>query len=140
MSESVASTIRRNAYRFALTGIVGIWLSGCADATRFADSGNPFANPFASASNDASAPTPQIAATPLSAAKPYNTSYATPARPSPTGVASAQTPTPYATGSIRSDIQPVGGSASGWTAVGGSPIVVGASDDAAALSARYGVP
>jgi murein DD-endopeptidase MepM/ murein hydrolase activator NlpD len=140
MSEGVASTFRRNAYRFALTGIVGIWLSGCADATRFADSSNPFANPFSSASNDAAAPTPQIASTPLAAAKPYNTSYAAPARQSPTAVASSQTPTPSATGSIRSDIQPVGGSASGWTAVGGSPIVVGPSDDAAALSARYGVP
>ena len=49
-----------------------------------------------------------------------------------------RTPTPDATGSIRSE--PVGGTANGWTAVGGSPIVVGAADDASSLSARYGVP
>src|SRR5436305_1557292 len=34
MREGVAESVRRNAFRFAMTGIVGIWLSGCADATR----------------------------------------------------------------------------------------------------------
>jgi murein DD-endopeptidase MepM/ murein hydrolase activator NlpD len=140
MSEGVASIIRRNAFRFALTGIVGVLLSGCADATRFADAGNPFSNPFASASGGGTAPTPQIASTPLSAAKPYNGSYAAAARPSPAAVASSSMPAPEATGAIRQNVQPVGGSAAGWTAVGGSPIVVGAGDDAASLSSRYGVP
>ncbi len=140
MVEGVTAKIRRSAWRFALTGIVGIWLSGCADATRFADSGNPFSNPFATASGGAGAPTPQVAATPLAAAKPYGNGYATAARPSPAAVASGSTPTPEATGAIRSSAQPVGGSAAGWTAVGGSPVVVGAADDAATLSARYGVP
>ena len=148
MSEGVAGVIRRNAFRFALTGIVGIWLSGCADATRFADSPNPFAsspfssnpfsNPFSTASNDGVAPTPRVSSEPLSATKSQNGGYATAARPSPTAVASTAPPTPEATGAIRA--QPVGGSAAGWSAVGGSPIVVGANDDAATLSARYGVP
>ena len=145
MSEGVAGVVRRNAVRFALTGIVGIWLSGCADATRFADSpnpfsSNPFSNPFSTASNDSVAPTPRVSSQPLASAKSYNRSYATSARPSPVAVASAPAPSLSSTGSIRPDPQPVGGSASGWTAVGGSPIVVGQADDAATLSARYGVP
>jgi murein DD-endopeptidase MepM/ murein hydrolase activator NlpD len=138
MSEGVAAAVRRNAFRFALTGLVGIWLSGCADATRFSDSGNPFANPFASASSDSAAPTPKVAATPLATATPRSSGYATAASPSPSAVASAPTPAPDTTGSIRAE--PVGGSATGWTAVGGSPIIVGSADDAATLSARYGVP
>src|SRR5450432_1770395 len=117
MSEGVALVVRRNAFRFALTGLVGIWLSGCADATRFADNGNPFSNPFASAPGDATAPTPRVASTPLAAPKPYNRSFATDARPSPTAVASAPAPAPEATGAIRPRIEPVGGSSKGWTAV-----------------------
>ncbi len=140
MSEGVVGIFRRNAVRFALTGIVGIWLSGCADATRFADSPNPFSNPFSTASNNSAAPTPRISSRPLADARPYNRSYATAARPSPVAVAAAPTPSLRSTGSIRPNPQPVGGSSAGWTAVGGSPIVVAQGDDAASLSARYGVP
>jgi murein DD-endopeptidase MepM/ murein hydrolase activator NlpD len=142
MRESVASIVRRNAFRFAMTGIVGIWLSGCADATRFADSGNPFSNPFASApSGDAGAPTPRVASTPLASAQPYKRSYAADARPSPSVSGGAPIPAPEATGSIRpTRPDPVGGSSVGWTAVGGSPVIVGDADDSATLSRRYGVP
>src|SRR6185437_7036782 len=137
MSNGVAGIFRRNAVRFALTGIVGIWLSGCADATRFADTSNPFSNPFAS---ESVAPTPRISSRPLAAAKPYNRSYATAARPSPVAVAAPPTPSLASTGSINARPEAVGGSAAGWSAVGGSPIIVGQSDDAATLSGRYGVP
>jgi murein DD-endopeptidase MepM/ murein hydrolase activator NlpD len=143
MSEGVTGIFRRNAVRFALTGIVGIWLSGCADATRFADSPNPFSNPFSTASNDSAAPTPRtsrISSRPLAQAKSYNRNYATDARPSPVAVAAAPAPSLRSTGSIRSAAQPVGGSAAGWSAVGGSPIIVSQADDAATLSQRYGVP
>src|SRR6185437_13442700 len=44
------------------------------------------------------------------------------------------------TGAINARPEAVGGSAAGWSAVGGSPIIVGQSDDAATLSGRYGVP
>ncbi len=134
MSECVALSVRRSA-GFALTGFVGIWLSGCADATRFADNGSPFSNPFAVASNDAAAPTPRVASKPL-AASPY----ATAARPSPTAIASAPASAPATTGSLHPRPEAVGGSAAGWTAVGGSPVIVGSTDDAATLSSRYGVP
>jgi len=140
MSDGVAGIFRRNAVRFALTGIVGIWLSGCADATRFADSPNPFSNPFSSASSDSVAPTPRVSSRPLAAAKPYNRNYATAARPSPVAVAARPTPSLASTGAINSRPEAVGGSAAGWSAVGGSPIIVGQSDDAATLSGRYGVP
>ena len=134
MSDCVALSVRRSA-GFALTGLVGIWLSGCADASRFADSGSPFSNPFAVASNDAAgAPTPKVNSRPLPSP------YATAARPSPTAVASAPTPAPVTTGSIHARADAVGGSAAGWSAVGGSPVIVGAADDAGTLSARYGVP
>ncbi len=135
MSDCVALTVKRSA-SFALTGIVGIWLSGCADSGRFADGGNPFANPFATASNDAVAPAPRISSKPL----PPTAGYSTLARPSPTSSFATRTPSPETTGSIHSRSEAVGGSAAGWTAVGGSPIVVGSADDAATLSARYGVP
>ncbi len=138
MREDVVSIVRRSAFRFAMTGIVGIWLSGCADATRFADSSSPFSNPFAS---DASAPTPRVGATPLVSERPLKGSYAAAARPSPRVASATSMPDPEATGSIRpSRIEPVGGSARGWTAVGGAPVIVGASDDSATLSHRYGVP
>ena len=140
MSEGVTTVFRRNAFRFALTGLVGIWLSGCADATRFSESPNPFSNPFSTASNDSVAPTPRVSSRPLASAKPYNRSYAAAARPSPVAVAAAPAPSLASTGAIRAGAQPVGGSAAGWSAVGGSPIVVGPADDASTLSARYGVP
>jgi murein DD-endopeptidase MepM/ murein hydrolase activator NlpD len=137
MSDRVALAVQRNAFRFALTGLLGIWLSGCADATRFGESGSPFSNPFASASNDG-APTPNVSATPLAQAHAPRPAYSVAARPSPVAVASASTPTPDSTGAVRA--QPVGGSANGWTATGGSPVIVGSSDDAAMISQRYGVP
>jgi murein DD-endopeptidase MepM/ murein hydrolase activator NlpD len=137
MSDRVALAVQRNAFRFALTGLLGIWLSGCADATRFGESGNPFGNPFASASNDG-APTPNVSATPLAQTNAPRPGYAVAARPSPVAVASSSTATPDSTGALRA--QPVGGSANGWTANGGSPVIVGSSEDAAMISQRYGVP
>src|SRR5580698_1733009 len=136
MSDRVALAVQRNAFRFALTGLLGIWLSGCADATRFGESGSPFSNPFAS-SNDG-APTPNVSATPLAQAHAPRPAYAVAARPSPVAVSSASAPTPDTTGAVRA--QPVGGSANGWTATGGSPVIVGSSEDAAMISQRYGVP
>jgi murein DD-endopeptidase MepM/ murein hydrolase activator NlpD len=137
MSDRVALAVQRNAFRFALTGLLGIWLSGCADATRFGESGSPFSNPFASASN-VGAPTPSVSAAPLAQTNAPRPAYAVAARPSPVAVASAPTSMPDSTGAVRA--QPVGGSANGWTATGGSPVIVGTSDDAAMISQRYGVP
>jgi murein DD-endopeptidase MepM/ murein hydrolase activator NlpD len=98
-------------------------LSGCSsDVTRFSQSGNPFSNPFSNQTADA-APPPAVTAvpTPAVAAAPIGQ------------------PAPVATAGQR-PAQPVGGSAAGWTAVGGSPIVVAQGETLDTLSARYGVP
>jgi murein DD-endopeptidase MepM/ murein hydrolase activator NlpD len=145
MTDCAELFVKRNVVRFALTGLVGIWLSGCsADTSRFAGgnpfaNGNPFGNPFSTASNDAAAPTPRVAATPLASANP---SYVASAHPNPVAVSALPAPTaPAATGQIRPPAsQPVQGSAVGWTAVGGSPVIVAEGDSLNSLSQRYGVP
>src|ERR1700677_1418398 len=106
MTDCAELFVKRNVVRFALTGLVGIWLSGCsADTSRFADGGNPFANgnpfgnPFSTASNNAAAPTPRVASTPLASANP---NYVTSAHPNPVAVSALPAPTaPATTGQIR---------------------------------------
>jgi murein DD-endopeptidase MepM/ murein hydrolase activator NlpD len=143
MSDLAAFDVKRYAARAALTGLVGIWLSGCStDSTRLSESfsGNPFSNPFATASNDASAPTPRVASAPLPAAAP-NADYAAAAHPSPVAVASLSPVAPATTGQIKAAPSPApSGSANGWSAVGGSPVVVAENDTLETLSRRYGVP
>ena len=138
MTDCAELFVKRNIFRFALTGLVGIWLSGCsADATRFGE-GNPFTNPFSTASNDAAAPTPKVGSTPLASANPK---YVAAAHPNPVAVSALPTSSPVSTGQIRpSAVQPVKGSAVGWTAVGGSPVIVAEGDSLDGLSQRYGVP
>ena len=145
MTDCAELFVKRNVVRFALTGLVGIWLSGCsADTARFADgspfgNGNPFVNPFSTASNDAATPTPRVASTPLASANP---NYVASAHPNPVAVSALPAPAaPGATGQIRPPAnQPVQGSAVGWTAVGGSPVIVAEGDSLNGLSQRYGVP
>jgi len=142
MIDSAAMAVQRNVFRFALTGLVGIWLSGCsADAGRFGEPmGNPFSNPFSAASNDASAPTPRVSSGPLASAQPANPSYVASAHPSPVVVSALPTPAPTSTGQIHPLSAPVGGSANGWSAVGGSPVIVAEGDNLDGVSRRYGVP
>jgi murein DD-endopeptidase MepM/ murein hydrolase activator NlpD len=114
----------------ALTAAVGVWLSGCsADATRFSDnSDSPFSNPFATASNDAAAPTSAVASAPLAPSPQYA------AAPAPVAVAAAPPAEPAAPGRIQR------GAVAGWSPVGGTPIVVANGDSLDSLSRRYGVP
>ncbi len=142
MSECASLWVRRNGFRFALTGLVGVWLSGCsADVTRLSDPiGNPFSNPFSTASNDSAAPTPKVTSSPLASNNP-NPNFVAAAHPSPVAVSALPTPEPSTTGQIRAAASaPVGGSTAGWSAVGGSPIIVGSGDSLDGLSRRYGVP
>src|ERR1700722_2022598 len=104
MTDCAELFVKRNVVRFALTGLVGIWLSGCsADTSRFADgspfgNGNPFVNPFSTASNDAATPTPRVASTPLASANPK---YVTSAHPNPVAVSALPAPAaPGATGKL----------------------------------------
>jgi murein DD-endopeptidase MepM/ murein hydrolase activator NlpD len=135
----------RNVVRFALIGLSGLWLSGCStDATRLTDSmDHPFNNPFGGASNAEAAPTPGVTSRPLAAARTSgpNTAYIAPAHPSPVASAPLAEPAPATTGTLRAEgPAAVGGTAAGWTAVGGSAVLVLQGDTAESLGRRYGVP
>ena len=117
MSDCVAWTRGRAFPRLALAGLGLLLLSGCSsDVTRFTQSQSPFSNPFAS---NTAAPTPGVTASPL-------------AQGAPAASATRAASLPK--------LQAVGGSAVGWTAVGGSPIVVANGESLDTLSGRYGVP
>jgi murein DD-endopeptidase MepM/ murein hydrolase activator NlpD len=119
MSDCVAGVKGRAFPRLTLAGLGLLFLSGCSsDVTRFNQSDSPFSNPFASNTNHA-APTPGVTTSPLAQGAPVA---------SGTHVASLSRP------------QAVGGSAAGWTASGGSPIVVANGETLDAISGRYGVP
>jgi murein DD-endopeptidase MepM/ murein hydrolase activator NlpD len=99
-------------------------VSGCSsDVTRFSQSSSPFSNPF---SNQTAGAAPTSSATTAGAA-------AAPVGQTGPVVAAGQ-------GAPARATQPVGGSAVGWTAVGGTPIVVAQGDTLDTLSTRYGVP
>jgi murein DD-endopeptidase MepM/ murein hydrolase activator NlpD len=116
MSDCGAGVKGRAFPRLALAGLGLLLLSGCSsDVTRFSQSDSPFSNPFASNTTQG-APTPGVTAPPLAQGAPA------------THTASLSKP------------QPVGGSAVGWTAVGGSPIVVANGETLDTISGRYGVP
>jgi murein DD-endopeptidase MepM/ murein hydrolase activator NlpD len=119
MSDCVAGLKGRAFPRLALAGLGLILLSGCSsDVTRFNQSDSPFTNPFASNTTHA-ASTSGVTTPPLAQAAP-----------APGAVHTASLSKPQA----------VGGSAAGWTASGGSPIVVGGGDTLDTISGRYGVP
>jgi murein DD-endopeptidase MepM/ murein hydrolase activator NlpD len=124
MSNRVAWARGRAFPRLALTGLGVLLLSGCSsDVTRFSQSSNPFSNPFSNQTAGA-APTPSAAAPGVAAAPVGQTG--------PVAAAGQGAPTRAS--------QPVGGSAVGWTAVGGTPIVVAQGETLDMLSTRYGVP
>ncbi len=128
MSDRVAFLEGRVFPRLALTGLALVWLSGCSsDVTRFDTSSNPFTNPFnsqtASATPSPAAPSGHVAAATLA--------------PTP-AVASA--PLPAAPATVASATPLVAGSAAGWSARGGTPVVVSQNDTLETLSRRYGVP
>ena len=117
MSDCVALMSGRAFPRLAFAGLGLLLLAGCSsDVTRFSQSQSPFSNPFAS---NTPAPTPGVTASPL---------------------AQRTTAAPATRSASLSRPQAVGGSAVGWTAVGGSPIVVGAGENLDTISSRYGVP
>jgi murein DD-endopeptidase MepM/ murein hydrolase activator NlpD len=119
MSDCVAGTRGRAFPRLALAGLGLLFLSGCSsDVTRFSQSDSPFSNPFASNATHA-APAPGVTTSPLAQGAPAG---------SGTRTASLSKP------------QAVGGSAAGWTAAGGSPIVVANGETLDTISGRYGVP
>ncbi|HEY4846742.1 MAG TPA: M23 family metallopeptidase [Methylocella sp.] len=126
MNGFVCVSRARFAFRLALAGAVAGLLAGCSNSERLSD---PWSNPFQTSANVASeapaAPMPgsQVQSRPLGAP----TASANPAsQPNPRIAAAA--PPRGAQG------------AAGWSAQGGSPIVVAQGENAQILSNRYGVP
>jgi murein DD-endopeptidase MepM/ murein hydrolase activator NlpD len=114
MSDLVCVFRARFAIRLALTGAAASLLAGCANSERLSD---PWSNPFQSSANVAS----EAPAAGAGAAAPVP-----PVQPSPK-IAAAAPP------------QGMQGAA-GWSAQGGSPIVVAQGENAQILANRYGVP
>jgi murein DD-endopeptidase MepM/ murein hydrolase activator NlpD len=120
MSDCVLGVKGRAYPRLTLAGLGLLLLSGCSsDVTRFSQSDSPFSNPFAGNATTA-ATTRSVASAPLAQASPA------------TGAVH--------TASLSRPPQPVGGSSAGWSASGGSPIVVGNGETLDTISGRYGVP
>ena len=113
MSDFVWVSRARFAFRLALTGAAAGLLAGCASSERLSD---PWSNPFQTSANVAS----EAPAVPAPVSRVQS-------RPLGTPTASA-TPPRGAQGTA------------GWSAQGGSPIVVAQGENAQILATRYGVP
>jgi murein DD-endopeptidase MepM/ murein hydrolase activator NlpD len=113
-----------------ITASVGVaaLLAGCSsDSTRLSETfSHPFANPFSSSSVAEAAPSATAAPTPKVVAQPLASSATAPVQTA--SVAAAQ------------PAQPVTGFKGNWSTTGGSPVIVGATDNLSSVSQRYGVP
>jgi murein DD-endopeptidase MepM/ murein hydrolase activator NlpD len=130
MTDFVCGSVARLAFRLALTGTAAGLLAGCASSERLSD---PWSNPFQTSANvaepastagvAASVPVSPVQSRPLSA-------------PSASAAPLSQ-PAPR----IAAVSPPRGGQgAAGWSAQGGSPVVVAQGETAAIVANRYGIP
>src|ERR1700730_4605258 len=130
MSEFVCVSRARFAFRLALTGAAAGLLAGCANSERLSD---PRSNPFQTSANVADqtpTPTPSVAASvPVSPVQ---------LRPLSAPSASASPP-PQSSPRVAAVSPPRGGGAAGWSAQGGSPVVVAQGENALILANRYGI-
>jgi murein DD-endopeptidase MepM/ murein hydrolase activator NlpD len=132
MRSRVAAVNGGSILKFAAACLLAGASAACSDSGRFAE--NPFTNPFAaSASSKVDRITTNSAAT---RAAPVGT---VTAQPLPSALPKAPA-TPRVASSVLQNASPIGGTAAGWTAAGGTAVTVGANDTANSLSARYGVP
>ncbi len=123
------------ALRASTACLLALGLSACSsEAMRFTDT--PFDSPFKTAQAPARDP-----ATTGSIGRSVNTPvYSTPA-PAVAAVRSQPLPPPQSAVALRAAApQPVAGSASGWSAQGGTPVVLAQGETLDTLSSRYGVP
>src|ERR1700724_2691377 len=124
MSDFVWVSRARFAVRLAMSGVAAGLLAGCASSERLSD---PLSNPFQTSANvDGQASPAAVPGSPVQS-RPLG---------APTASAAAQ-PNPR----IAAAAPPRGTQgAAGWSAQGGSPIVVAQGENAQILANRYGVP
>lgn len=132
MSDRVA--LRRSGIvsRLAIAVCAAAFLGGCsADALRLDALSNPFASSSRVSDATGSVAGAGAAATRMKTAAPVipQANFATPATPSPRLAQSA----PMKAAAVT-------GSAAGWTAAGGTPIVLAQGESLNTISTRYGVP
>jgi murein DD-endopeptidase MepM/ murein hydrolase activator NlpD len=149
----VTSCGSRKVLKIIAAGFLASATAACgSDSSRFSE--NPFTNPFA-ATATAKADPATTASLPSRAA-PIGSVTSRPLPPAVAGypVRPAQDLPPAVAGypvrpaqdlppitsAPRPQASPVEGSAAGWTAAGGTPVMVGPGETASILSARYGVP
>ncbi|WGJ14261.1 peptidoglycan DD-metalloendopeptidase family protein [Methylocapsa sp. D3K7] len=130
MTDFICGSGSRLAFRLALTGVAAGLLAGCASSERLSD---PLSNPFQTSANvsepapasggfASSVPVSPVQSRPLSAPQ---ASTAPVSQPVPRVAAVSQAPR---------------GGVAGWSAQGGSPVVVAQGETAAVLASRYGIP
>ncbi|QBR70257.1 peptidase M23 [Beijerinckiaceae bacterium] len=131
MSKFIRVSCARFAVRLALTGVAAGTLAGCSTSERLSD---PLSNPFQTSANIGN-PGPAagvVASAPVGSvqSRPLGMPTASNAALSPPAARIAVTPTPSHAGQ----------SIAGWSAQGGSPVVVAQGENAQILANRYGVP
>jgi murein DD-endopeptidase MepM/ murein hydrolase activator NlpD len=145
MRNVFTSSKQRLVVRLVLVGLGAGLLAGCADSGRFGD--DPLGNPFQTSARTDRNPTGSVDHTPRSSAPaPIQThplaaqepiaSYTAPAHPSPK-LAAATPPHTDLTGSVS---QGQGQAGTGWSAIGGTPMVVAQGETADTIARRYGIP
>ncbi|SIQ72010.1 LysM peptidoglycan-binding domain-containing M23 family metallopeptidase [Bosea sp. TND4EK4] len=127
--------------RLSTVCLLALGVSACSsDAVRFTET--PFDNPFRTAQAPATmrdpATTGSIGSAPVQAV-PSSPVVRSQALPPPQAVASAPIPAPAAPAPMAAP-QPSGGGAAGWTAQGGTPVVIAQGETIDMISSRYGVP
>ena len=131
MTDFVRVSRAHFAFRLALTGAAAGLLAGCANSERLSD---PLSNPFQTSANvpQPAAPSPGVAASmPVSPVQ---------ARPLSAPVASAAPPSPPSPRFAAAEPPRGRQGVAGWSAQGGSPIVVAQGENASILANRYGIP
>lgn len=129
MRKQVELVVPKSLVRLVSVCALAAGLGACSDATRFTEA--PFSNPF----RTAQAPAPQR--------DPVTTGSIRNAPQVPAGNVSSQPlPPPASAVALRSSAPPqaVSGSANGWSAQGGTPIVIAHGETLDVISGRYGVP
>jgi len=144
MSKVIEGSKGRVVIRLALAGLGAGLLAGCADSGRFGSSDDPFANPYKTSSRvdhgstGTVNPVPSggpIQSRPLASPGPAANNYSAPAHQSPQLASAQAAPHTDTTGSVGH-----AGGMAGWSATGGTPIVVATGETAETIATRYGIP